>query len=72
MQWQMWTAFGILIGYLADLAFYDVPDRGIDGLNWRLMMGSALIPAIIVVALVFFTPEVRRLKCPDSCRNANS
>lgn len=60
MQWQMWTAFGILIGYLADLAFYDVPDRGIDGLNWRLMMGSALIPAIIVVALVFFTPESPR------------
>ncbi|KAI1192983.1 hypothetical protein F5X97DRAFT_55433 [Nemania serpens] len=60
MQWQMWTAFGILIGYVADLAFYEVPDRGIDGLNWRLMMGSALIPAVIVVALVFFTPESPR------------
>ncbi|KAI1167199.1 hypothetical protein F5B18DRAFT_659266 [Nemania serpens] len=47
MQWQMWTAFGILVGYVADLAFYKVPDRGIDGLNWRLMMGSALIPAVI-------------------------
>ncbi|KAI0445585.1 sugar transporter-domain-containing protein [Xylaria telfairii] len=60
MQWQMWTAFGILVGYVADLAFYEVPDRGIDGLNWRLMMGSALIPAVIVVALVFFTPESPR------------
>ncbi|KAI1428825.1 hypothetical protein F5Y12DRAFT_799896 [Xylaria sp. FL1777] len=60
MQWQMWTAFGILFGYIADLAFYEVPDRGIDGLNWRLMMGSALIPAVIVVALVFFTPESPR------------
>ncbi|KAI0472455.1 sugar transporter-domain-containing protein [Xylaria cf. heliscus] len=60
MQWQMWTAFGILVGYVADLAFYEVPDHGIDGLNWRLMMGSALIPAVIVVALVFFTPESPR------------
>ncbi|KAI1117526.1 hypothetical protein F5Y14DRAFT_352756 [Nemania sp. NC0429] len=60
MQWQMWTAFGILIGYVADLAFFEVPDRGIDGLNWRLMMGSALIPAVIVVAFVFFTPESPR------------
>ncbi|KAI0391038.1 hypothetical protein F5Y17DRAFT_461229 [Xylariaceae sp. FL0594] len=61
MQWQMWTAFGILLGYVADLAFYEVPDRsGIVGLNWRLMMGSALIPAVVVVALVFFTPESPR------------
>lgn len=24
MQWQMWTAFGIMFGYVADLAFYFV------------------------------------------------
>ncbi|KAK8087032.1 hypothetical protein PG994_002006 [Apiospora phragmitis] len=48
MQWQMWTAFGIMMGYVADLAFYFVPDlSGIPGLNWRLMMGSAMIPAVI-------------------------
>ncbi|KAI0479242.1 hypothetical protein GGR56DRAFT_665064 [Xylariaceae sp. FL0804] len=61
MQWQMWTAFGIMFGYVADLAFFRVPDRsGIDGLNWRLMMGSAMIPAVIVVIFVFFTPESPR------------
>lgn len=63
MQWQMWTAFGIMLGYVMDLAFFTVPDRGIPGLNWRLMMGSALIPAVIVCALVYFTPEVG---CPLS------
>ncbi|KAK1983191.1 major facilitator superfamily domain-containing protein [Colletotrichum cereale] len=48
MQWQMWTAFGIMLGYVADLAFYYVPDRGgIVGLNWRPMMGSAMIPAYL-------------------------
>ncbi|KAK9417522.1 putative Major facilitator superfamily (MFS) profile domain-containing protein [Seiridium unicorne] len=61
MQWQMWTAFGIMIGYVADLAFYYVPDMsGIIGLNWRLMMGSAMIPAVIVCCLVWFTPESPR------------
>ncbi|KAI1766560.1 hypothetical protein GGR53DRAFT_200578 [Hypoxylon sp. FL1150] len=61
MQWQMWTAFGIMIGYVMDLAFYEVPDlSGIIGLNWRLMMGSALIPAVLVCCMVYFTPESPR------------
>ncbi|KAI0016630.1 general substrate transporter [Xylariomycetidae sp. FL0641] len=61
MQWQMWTAFGIMLGYVADLAFYHVPNlSGIDGLNWRLMMASAMIPAVIVCALVGFCPESPR------------
>ncbi|KAI4600293.1 hypothetical protein KJ359_000647 [Pestalotiopsis sp. 9143b] len=61
MQWQMWTAFGIMIGYVADLAFYFVPDQsGIIGLNWRLMMGSAGIPAVIVCVLIWWTPESPR------------
>jgi MFS family permease len=54
MMWQMWTAFGIMVGYAADLAFYEVPDTPyITGLNWRLMMGSAMLPAVIVCLFVF-------------------
>jgi MFS family permease len=61
MQWQMWTAFGIMVGYAADLAFYGVPDTpNITGLNWRLMMGSAMFPAVIVCCFVFFCPESPR------------
>ncbi len=41
MMWQMWTAFGIMMGYAMDLAFLNVPDTpNIKGLNWRLMLGS--------------------------------
>lgn len=55
------AAFGIMVGYAADLAFYNVSDRsGITGLNWRLMMGSACLPAIIVVCFVFLCPESPR------------
>ena len=61
MQWQMWTAFGIFFGYVADLAFYKVPDtHGIVGLNWRLMMASAMLPALVVIAFVFMCPESPR------------
>jgi MFS family permease len=61
MQWQMWTAFGIMVGYAADLAFYQVPDSSnITGLNWRLMMGSAMLPAVVVVCFVFLCPESPR------------
>jgi MFS family permease len=61
MQWQMWTAFGIFIGYAADLAFFKVPDRpGITGLRWRLMMGSAMLPAVTVCCFVFLCPESPR------------
>lgn len=38
---QMWTAFGIMLGNVMDLAFYHVPDtHNITGLNWRLMLAS--------------------------------
>jgi hypothetical protein len=38
---QTWTAFGIMIGFVMDLAFFKVPDTPhIHGLNWRLMLAS--------------------------------
>jgi len=61
MQWQMWTAFGIMLGYAADLAFYRVPDfYGIVGLNWRLMLASASLCAMIVCCGVWYCPESPR------------
>lgn len=61
MQWQMWTAFGIMLGYAADLAFFEVKDSsGIVGLNWRIMMGSAMFPAIVVCCFLFSCPESPR------------
>lgn len=61
MQWQMWTAFGIMLGYVADLALYKVPDTAAaTGLNWRLMMASAMLPAVVVCCFVFLCPESPR------------
>ncbi|KAL6300612.1 hypothetical protein BKA93DRAFT_828919 [Sparassis latifolia] len=61
MMWQLWTAFGIMFGYVCDLAFYHVPDhRHVHGLNWRLMLGSAGVPALFIMFQVFFCPESPR------------
>jgi len=61
MMWQTWTAFGIMLGFVSDLAFYKVADPPhIKGLNWRLMLGSAGIPAMIIMVQVFFCPESPR------------
>ncbi|GAA5985666.1 hypothetical protein JCM10908_007062 [Rhodotorula pacifica] len=61
MQWQVWTAFGIMLGTVSSLVFYHVGDPShITGLNWRLMLGSACLPAFFVMAQVFFCPESPR------------
>ncbi|CAK5263294.1 unnamed protein product [Mycena citricolor] len=61
MMWQMWTAFGIMLGDLVDVAFYFVGDKPhVTGLNWRLMLGSAGIPALLVCIQVWWAPESPR------------
>ncbi|KMU79773.1 arabinose-proton symporter [Coccidioides immitis RMSCC 3703] len=41
MSWQLWTAFGIFLGFSANLAVKDTGD-----ISWRLQLGSAFIPAV--------------------------
>lgn len=55
MSWQVWTAFGILLGTSANLAVKDVGD-----IAWRLQLGSAFIPAVPLVLGIFFVPESPR------------
>ncbi|KAH6656454.1 hypothetical protein BKA67DRAFT_654791 [Truncatella angustata] len=55
MTWQMWTAFGILLGVTANLIVGKVGD-----IAWRLQVGSAFIPAIPLTLLILFCPESPR------------
>ncbi|KAH9018016.1 MFS sugar transporter [Lactarius pseudohatsudake] len=58
---RLWYCFGIMLGYVADLAFYKVPDKPhIKGLNWRPMLASAGVPALFLAAQVFFCLESPR------------
>ncbi|KAF8904392.1 hypothetical protein CPB84DRAFT_1845352 [Gymnopilus junonius] len=55
MSWQMWTAFGIFLGFCANLALYQA-----GKIAWRLQLGSAFLPAIPLVIGVYFCPESPR------------
>ena len=55
MSWQMWTAFGIFLGFSANLA---VKDTG--AIAWRLQIGSAFIPAVPLAVGIYFCPESAR------------
>ncbi|RFU31981.1 hypothetical protein B7463_g4375, partial [Scytalidium lignicola] len=56
MFWELFVAFGIMLGYLMGVAFLKVEYP----LNWRLMMGSTFVAPLFVIALVFFGPESPR------------
>ncbi|KAI8630833.1 sugar transporter-domain-containing protein [Xylariaceae sp. FL1651] len=55
MTWQMWTAFGIWLGTIANLVVGRV-----GPIAWRLQVGSAFIPAVPLVCLILFCPESPR------------
>lgn len=52
-SWQMFTAFGILLGFLANVAFYDF---GRDSI-WRCQLAAPLVPTIPLLLLVYLCPE---------------
>ncbi|KAK3683242.1 hypothetical protein LTR37_020417 [Vermiconidia calcicola] len=53
VSWQMFTAFGIFLGFLANVAFYDYgPD-----VIWRLQLAAPLIPTIPLLMVVWLCPE---------------
>ncbi|KAI0539177.1 sugar transporter-domain-containing protein [Xylaria digitata] len=55
MTWQMWTAFGIWLGTIANLVVGRV-----GPIAWRLQIGSAFIPAVPLCCFILFCPESPR------------
>lgn len=69
MTWQLWTAFGIFMGTVANLA---VKDTG--KISWRLQFGSALLPALPLLVGIYFCPEsprwyIKKGKFPQAFRS---
>ncbi|KAI0179707.1 hypothetical protein GGR52DRAFT_578273 [Hypoxylon sp. FL1284] len=54
-SFQLWVAFGIMIGTAFNLAFYRI-----GALAWRFQLAAAFVPAIPVVLLVWWCPESPR------------
>ncbi|KAM5354187.1 hypothetical protein ACJ41O_000837 [Fusarium nematophilum] len=59
MMWQMWTAFGIMIGFASSLAFQNLTWPN-EHSPWRWMFGSTALPPMIVGLLVYCLPESPR------------
>lgn len=55
MSWQLWTAFGIFLGNAANLAMVNVGKYA-----WRYQLGSAFIPAVPLLFMIYFCPESPR------------
>ncbi|KAF0635874.1 hypothetical protein FPSE5266_09765 [Fusarium pseudograminearum] len=60
MMWQMWTAFGIALGFIVCVAFQNVTIIGGPNSPWRWMMASTSVPPLIVMLQVYFCPESPR------------
>lgn len=54
--WQMFTALGIFLGYLVDVALVGLP----PDVNWRWMLASTAVAPILVCLLVYLPPESPR------------
>ncbi|KAF2008435.1 plastidic glucose transporter 4 [Aaosphaeria arxii CBS 175.79] len=59
MMWQMWTAFGIMLGFVVCVAFENVDFLG-EYSQWRWMLASTSIPPLLVMLQVYFCPESPR------------
>ncbi|WWC89770.1 uncharacterized protein L201_004696 [Kwoniella dendrophila CBS 6074] len=55
MFWQLWVVAGIFLGFCANVI---VKDTG--RIAWRLQLGSAFIPAFILMLGIYLTPESPR------------
>jgi MFS family permease len=59
MMWQMWTAFGIMLGFVSSVAFMNVDFLG-EFSQWRWMLASTSIPPFVVMIQVYLCPESPR------------
>ena len=51
--WQMFTAFGILLGFLANVACYNLGPQ----LIWRYQLGAPFLPTMPLIFLIYLCPE---------------
>ncbi|KAI2633128.1 hypothetical protein GGS26DRAFT_67863 [Hypomontagnella submonticulosa] len=58
LAWQLWVAFGIMIGFAFNLIFYNT---GVDKVLARqLTLGAPFVPSIFLMVGLYFCPESPR------------
>jgi hypothetical protein len=69
MSSQLWTTFGIFLGFSANLVRYRV-----GNIAWRLQIASGFIPAVPLLLLILFCPEsprwlMKKNRYPDAFKS---
>ena len=54
VSWQMWTAFGIFLGFVANVAVYEY---GFGEEAWRWQLGAPFLPVVPLLGMVWLCPE---------------
>lgn len=54
-SFQLWVAFGILLGFSCNLIFMDI-----GPLAWRFQLAAAFVPAVPLMGLIWLCPESPR------------
>ncbi|KAI2464056.1 hypothetical protein F4781DRAFT_92741 [Annulohypoxylon bovei var. microspora] len=57
LAWQLWVSFGIMMGFVFNLAFYKAKSHT---LSVQLILGSPFVPAIFLMIGLYFCPESPR------------
>ncbi|KEF62636.1 uncharacterized protein A1O9_00609 [Exophiala aquamarina CBS 119918] len=52
VSWQLWTAFGIFVGFVTNVAVYNL-----DVETWRWQLAGPFIPTIPLLMMVYLCPE---------------
>ncbi|TKA83745.1 hypothetical protein B0A55_00080 [Friedmanniomyces simplex] len=59
VTWQAFTAFGIFVGFLANVALHDYDASVI----WRLQLAAPFMPALPLLLLIYLCPEAAPWYC---------
>ncbi|KAK0984185.1 hypothetical protein LTR54_014086 [Friedmanniomyces endolithicus] len=59
VTWQAFTAFGIFVGFLANVALHDYDASVI----WRLQLAAPFLPALPLLLLIYLCPEAAPWHC---------
>ncbi|RWA07726.1 hypothetical protein EKO27_g7379 [Xylaria grammica] len=57
LAWQLWVAFGIVVGFAFNLIFYTAGDHH---LIKQLILGAPFVPSIFLLVSLYFCPESPR------------
>ncbi|KAJ5794877.1 hypothetical protein N7457_001476 [Penicillium paradoxum] len=65
MIWQLFDAFGIFLGFVSSMIVRD---------NWRVLLATAIIPAVVLLCVVYICPEsprflIRQGRYPEAYRS---